>query len=121
MYPTNGGIQRGDPEGAGRKAAEIRAWIEEAQAEVDEIVGVGEAASGQVKVEVAADGKVLDVTFGRRSLRLDSKTLAEAVQSAVGDAQRDAVEKVGALMREGLGFDPAEAQAVLARVSETLW
>lgn len=117
----NGGIQGEDAERAGRQADEIRAWIEEARAEVDEVVGVGEAASGQVKAEVAADGKVLDVRFGPRALRLDSETLAEAVHSAVGHAQRDAAEKVGALMRQGLGFDPAETRSVLARISQTLW
>ncbi|WP_406312320.1 YbaB/EbfC family nucleoid-associated protein [Streptosporangium sp. NBC_01639] len=111
-----------DLEQTARQADAMVAWLEGAQAGMDEIVGVGEGASGQVRAEVAADGKVLDVTFGPRSLRLDSATLAEEVLSAVQQAQRDAGRKADDLMREALdGFDPAEARATLDRISQSRW
>ncbi|WP_329251577.1 YbaB/EbfC family nucleoid-associated protein [Actinoallomurus sp. NBC_01490] len=111
-----------DTKDAGQRAEAIRAWIEQAQAEADEVVGVGEAESGQVTAKAAAGGRVTDIKFGPRALRLDSKRLADAVRSAVGRAQRDAAEKVNGLMRKAMdGFDPAETQAALARISQIDW
>ncbi|MEV7011185.1 YbaB/EbfC family nucleoid-associated protein [Streptosporangium sp. NPDC051022] len=107
---------------ADAQADRTLAWIEEAQADLDKVVGVGEGASGQVRVEVTADGRVLGVVFEPRAMRLDSRTLAEEVLSAVARARGDAAGQVDRLMREGLpGFDPAEAAAQFERLLDTSW
>ncbi|MBB4937757.1 DNA-binding protein YbaB [Streptosporangium album] len=104
------------------RAEKMLAWIEGAQSEIDEIVGVGEGASDRIKVTTAANGKVLDVVFEPRALRLDSRTLAEEVLSAVKQARSDAERKIQDLMRESLdGFDPVETQARFDRMLKTGW
>ncbi|MFB9831270.1 YbaB/EbfC family nucleoid-associated protein [Actinoallomurus acaciae] len=111
-----------DTKDAGRRAAAIRAWVEQTRAEADQVVGTGTAESGQVTAKAAAGGRVTDIGFGPRALRLDGKRLADAVRSAVGRAQRDAAEKLNALMRTAPdGFDPAETQTVLTRISQIDW
>ncbi|MCG5220638.1 YbaB/EbfC family nucleoid-associated protein [Streptosporangium sp. KLBMP 9127] len=112
-----GDIRDEDLERSADQAAEMLAWIETAKDEVDEIVGVGAGESGHVKATAAADGKVLAVTFEPRALRLDSRTLAAEVLSAVQEAQGDAERQTHELMRVALpGFDPVETQAQLDRV-----
>ncbi|MER6944200.1 YbaB/EbfC family nucleoid-associated protein [Nonomuraea sp. NPDC000554] len=104
------------------QAEKTLAWIEQAQDELDRITGVGEAASGQIRAVVAADGKVLDVTFAPQALRLDSGTLAEETLSAVRQAQFDAERQTHDLMGEALdGFDPVEAQARFDHVLKARW
>ncbi|MFC5825189.1 YbaB/EbfC family nucleoid-associated protein [Nonomuraea insulae] len=90
------------------------AWLETAQEDLDRIVGAGEAASGQVKATVDANGQVLDVAYGPRALRLGSTELAEQTLVAVRAAGADAVRRTHDLMREALpGYDPAKASAEL--------
>ncbi len=104
------------------QADRVSAWIEETQAGLDEVIGTGEGASGQITVRVTAGGRVLDVVFGPRAMRLDSRTLAEEVLSAVARARLDVTRQVEQLMRDGLpGFDPAEAAAQFERLLNTPW
>ncbi|MEU7892899.1 YbaB/EbfC family nucleoid-associated protein [Nonomuraea sp. NPDC049152] len=112
-----GNIRDEDLEEAAQHAERIREWMEEAQSELDEIVGVGEGAAGQVQVTVSVQGRVQEVVFEPRAKRLDSKTLAEEVLVAVEQAQRDAGRQAHNLMRDGLeGVDPAEAQSQFDRL-----
>ncbi|GAA3078379.1 YbaB/EbfC family nucleoid-associated protein [Streptosporangium carneum] len=107
---------------ADEQADRVLAWIEEAQAGLDEVTGTGEGASGQVTARVTAEGRVLDVAFGPRAMRLDSRTLAEEVVSAVARARLDAARQTDELMREGLpGFDPVEAAAQFEGLLDTPW
>jgi DNA-binding protein YbaB len=92
-------------------------WLETAQEDLDRIIGAGEAASGQVKATVDANGLVLDVAYGPHALRLGSAELAEQTLVAVRAAGADAVRKTHDLMREALpGYDPATAGAELERI-----
>ncbi|MET8333877.1 YbaB/EbfC family nucleoid-associated protein [Streptosporangium canum] len=117
-----GGIWEEEFDQAGRRAGRMLESIETMQVDLEKVTGVGEAASGQVKVTVAVDGKVLDVVFGPRISRLDSRTLAEHVLQAARDAQRDAERRTQELMREALdGFDPAEARTRLDRLLRLPW
>ncbi len=112
MYP--GGIREEVLDQPARLAERMLRSIEKVQGDLDEVIGTGEAASGQVTVTVAADGKVLDVIFGPRAPRLDSQTLAEEVLSAARRAQHDAERRTQELIRESMdGLDPAEAQTRL--------
>ncbi|MFF0307135.1 YbaB/EbfC family nucleoid-associated protein [Streptosporangium sp. NPDC004379] len=100
-----------------RRSQRMMAWIEEAQNELDEVVGTGEGPSGHVRASVGPDGTVLEVVFDPRALRLDSRTLAEEVLAAVGEARSDAERRIHELMREGLdGFDPVQARARFEQV-----
>jgi DNA-binding protein YbaB len=102
-------------------ADEMLAWAESAREDLDGVTGLGESASSQVRVTVAAQGEVLDVALGPRALRLDRVTLAEEVVAAVARAQQDAALKTRALMREGIpGFDPDEVVAQVERLSGLL-
>ncbi|UBU11532.1 YbaB/EbfC family nucleoid-associated protein [Nonomuraea gerenzanensis] len=107
---------------AGRRAGRLLDSVETLRGDLEEINGVGEAAAGQVKARVTANGKVLEVTFGPRTPRTDSRALAEQVLIAVLDAQRDAELKCQELMRETLdGYDPAAARADLDRMLGLRW
>lgn len=107
---------------AGRRAGRLLDSIETIQSDLEEVYGVGEAAAGEVRVTVAANGKVLEVAFGPRTPRTDSRALAGHVLSAVREAQRDAELKTQELMRETLdGYDPAEARADLDRMLGLRW
>ncbi|WP_432925838.1 YbaB/EbfC family nucleoid-associated protein [Microbispora sp. CA-135349] len=120
MNPAD--IREEDLARAEEQAERIDAWMERARAGLDEITGTGEAASGQVTVTVSADGLVLNVAFGPRAMRLDSRTLAEEVRAAVSRARLDAVRRTRELIRDGLpGFDPDEAAAQFERLLDAPW
>ncbi|MEU6414168.1 YbaB/EbfC family nucleoid-associated protein [Microbispora sp. NPDC046933] len=120
MNPAD--IRETDLARAEEQAERIHAWIERAQAGLDGITGTGEAASGQVTVTVSAYGLVLDVTFGPRAMRLDSRALADEVRAAVSRARLDAARRTRELIRDGLpGFDPDEAAAQFERLLDTPW
>jgi DNA-binding protein YbaB len=54
----------------------------------------GEAADGLVAVEVDGGGQVLDVTLDPRAMRLPASELAEAVKTALRQAQASARSQV---------------------------
>lgn len=123
MNPMRPGeIRDGDLEQAERQAETMLAQIQQVEAGLDQIVGHGEAASGQVKVQATAHGRVVDVLFGPRAMRLDSRTLAEELLSAVGRAQLDAARQADDMMRETLDdFDPEEARHRIERLIRAPW
>ncbi|MFI7633766.1 YbaB/EbfC family nucleoid-associated protein [Nonomuraea sp. NPDC049400] len=100
-----------------RQSEQLLAWLETAQEKLDKIVGAGEAASGQVKAAVDQHGRVLDIAYGPRAMRLSSHELAEETLAAVREACADAQRQIHDLMREALpGYDPVEANAQLERL-----
>ncbi|GII75531.1 hypothetical protein Sru01_05130 [Sphaerisporangium rufum] len=99
------------------RAAALQAWLARGQEELDRITGRADSESGAVTVTVAGDGKVTDVTFRPRALRLDSEALATEVLATVQEAQRDAARRADELMRDAVdGFDPAGARDELHRM-----
>ncbi|WP_182909782.1 YbaB/EbfC family nucleoid-associated protein [Microbispora sp. H13382] len=120
MNPAD--IREEDLARAEEQAERVHAWAERARAHLEEITGTGEAASGQVTATVSAEGLVLDVAFGPRATRLDSRTLAEEVRAAVSRARLDAARRTRELIRDGLpGFDPDEAAAQFERLLDVPW
>ncbi|TQS17709.1 YbaB/EbfC family nucleoid-associated protein [Microbispora hainanensis] len=120
MNPAD--IREEDLARAEEQAERVHAWAERARGDLEEITGTGEAASGQVTATVSAEGTVLDVTFGPRAMRLDSRTLAEEVRAAVSRARLDAARRTRELIRDGLpGFDPDEAAAQFERLLDVPW
>ncbi|WP_188189327.1 YbaB/EbfC family nucleoid-associated protein [Nonomuraea sp. SYSU D8015] len=112
-----GNIRDQDLDEIGRQGERMLAWLETAQEELDRIVAVGKGPSGQVKAAVDPNGRVLEVTFGPRALRMDSKTLAEEVLAAVRLGREESERQVHDLMREALpGYDPAEGNAQIGRL-----
>ncbi|MFC6082704.1 YbaB/EbfC family nucleoid-associated protein [Sphaerisporangium aureirubrum] len=115
--------REGDLERDAEHAARITAWIEEGQADLEEVVGEGDAADGQVTVTTTSGGRVRDVTVTPRAMRLDSRTLAEEIMAAVGRAQDDADRKCTRLVNEALGgilpaeeFEPGAIEERFTRV-----
>ncbi|MFC7591698.1 YbaB/EbfC family nucleoid-associated protein [Nonomuraea antimicrobica] len=95
----------------------ILAWSERVQADIENVVGTGAGASGQITATVAADGTVLKVFIEERAMRLDSRTVAAEVLSAVHQAGADVARHIEKLIREGLpGFDPSRFAAGFERL-----
>lgn len=96
-------------------ASRVRAWMDEERPELDEIVGEGAAADGQITVTTTAEGRVREVTITSRAMRLDSGGLAAELLLAVGRAQDDAERKSRLLVEEALGeLLPGGAQDIRA-------
>lgn len=113
--PTN--ISETQLDEAARRGERMLAWLESAQEELRAVTGTGEGPSRQVKVSVDADGRVLDVRYGPRALRLGSKDLAGETLAAVRAACADAERRTHDLMREAFqDYDPARTQAELERL-----
>ncbi|MGW0802295.1 YbaB/EbfC family nucleoid-associated protein [Nonomuraea sp. NPDC002799] len=118
--PAN--IRDQDLDDAARQGERMLAWLETGQEELDKIVGMGEAASGQIRATVNVDGLVLDIAYGPRALRLSSHELAEETLAAVRAASADAARRTQDLMREALpGYDPVAAEAELRRLLGDDW
>ncbi|MCO5968794.1 YbaB/EbfC family nucleoid-associated protein [Actinoallomurus soli] len=81
--------------------------------EMAELRGKGEAAGGQVTVEVTAAGVLTGVDFGPRALRLDRQALAAAILEASGKAVEDATTRLAELMGEGMAPFIEEADRFL--------
>ncbi|MEV4891572.1 YbaB/EbfC family nucleoid-associated protein [Nonomuraea sp. NPDC055795] len=113
--PAN--ISDQDIDEVARQGERVLAWLEAAQADLDEIVGAGETASGQVKATVDVNGRVLDVTYGSRAMRLSSQELSEETLAAVRSACADAQRQTHDLMREAMpDFDPVAADEQFRRL-----
>lgn len=111
-----------DLDESARQAERIMTWLETAQDELDAIAGTGEGPSGHVRATVDASGRVLDVGYDRRALRLGSVELAEETLAAVRAACADAERQTHDLMREALpGYDPVEANAEFERLLGGEW
>ncbi|MEV6982924.1 YbaB/EbfC family nucleoid-associated protein [Sphaerisporangium sp. NPDC051017] len=84
--------------------------------ELRTIKGVGEAADGLVGAVVDGGGQIQEVTLDPRAMRLDSRSIAEAVTEAVRAAQQDARRRNDALLRDAMGgelaFDPQNLDGV---------
>ncbi|MGN9786225.1 YbaB/EbfC family nucleoid-associated protein [Nonomuraea sp. ZG12] len=100
-----------------RQGERVLAWLETAQDDLDQIVGAGETGPDQVKATVDVNGRVLDIVYGPRSTRMDSRELAEETLAAVHVACEDAQRQAHELMREALpGYDPVEANEQFQRL-----
>ncbi|UBU13143.1 YbaB/EbfC family nucleoid-associated protein [Nonomuraea gerenzanensis] len=107
-------IRDEDLDEAARMGEGMLAWLESAREELDQVIGTGTAPSGEVRATVDAGGRVLDVAYGERALRLGSVRLAEETLEAVRAASADAERQTHDLMRAALpGYDPVAARAEL--------
>jgi Uncharacterized protein conserved in bacteria len=115
----------GDFERVGAQAEETLRKIEEVRGELESLVGTGQSANGQITVIVTAGGRVQDVTFAPRVMRLDSQALAREVLLAMRQAQDDAERRARELMDEALGesfqdaFDPEKVQERFTEMLES--
>ncbi|MEU1719162.1 YbaB/EbfC family nucleoid-associated protein [Actinomadura sp. ATCC 39365] len=107
---------------AARQGERMLAWLESAHDELRAVTGTGEGPSGHVRVTVDADGRVLDVRYGPRALRLGGQDLAEETLAAVRAAAADVRRRTHDLMREAVpGYDPDRTQAELERLLGAEW
>ncbi|WP_203968811.1 YbaB/EbfC family nucleoid-associated protein, partial [Sphaerisporangium melleum] len=103
LDPNPANWRHGELEKDAERAARIMAWVEQGQHELESLTGEGEGGDGRIKVTAGSDGRVLDVVITPRAMRLDSRTLAEELLTAVRRAQDDAERKGMALLGEALG------------------
>ncbi|MFG1862465.1 YbaB/EbfC family nucleoid-associated protein [Microbispora bryophytorum] len=103
----------GDLDQDAERAAQIEAWLEDGQREIEAVTGHGRAADGRIKVVTTAYGQVREVVIEPRAMRLPSRTLAEelllALRRAQQDAERQTRRMVGDALRElapGESFGP---------------
>ncbi|RCG32638.1 YbaB/EbfC family DNA-binding protein [Sphaerisporangium album] len=84
--------------------------------ELKTIRGVGEAADGLIAAVVDGGGQIQEVTLDPRAMRLDSRSIAQAVTEAVRAAQQDARRRNDELLRDAMGgdlaFDPQNLDGV---------
>jgi DNA-binding protein YbaB len=107
-------IRDEDLDEAARQGERMLAWLETAREELDQVIGAGESPSGQVRARVDANGRVIEVAYGPRALRMGSMELADETLAAVRAASADAERQTHDLMREALpGYDPVAARAEL--------
>ncbi|MBD3144192.1 YbaB/EbfC family nucleoid-associated protein [Microbispora bryophytorum] len=109
----SGDQHSGDPDQDAERAAQIEAWLEDGQREIEAVTGHGRAADGRIKVVTTAYGQVREVVIEPRAMRLPSRTLAEelllALRRAQQDAERQTRRMVGDALRElapGESFGP---------------
>ncbi|GAA2899280.1 YbaB/EbfC family nucleoid-associated protein [Nonomuraea rubra] len=107
-------IRDEDLDEAAQQGERMLAWLETAREELEQVTGAGESPSGQVRARVDANGRVLDVAYGTRALRMGSQELADETLAAVRVAGADAERQIHDLMREAMpGYDPVAARAEL--------
>jgi DNA-binding protein YbaB len=71
--------------------------------ELGAVTGEGAAAGDLVGATVDGGGQIREVTLDPRAMRLDSRSIAEAVTEAVRAAQHDAQRKNEELLRAAMG------------------
>ncbi|MEO3886518.1 YbaB/EbfC family nucleoid-associated protein [Nonomuraea sp. B5E05] len=97
-----------------RQGDQLMARMEAAQNDLDKIVGTGKGPSRHVTASVDQEGRILDVTFDPRAMRLGSRDLADEVLAAIGAACADAERQTDEVLREAIpGYDPVAARAEL--------
>ncbi|MEV0827107.1 YbaB/EbfC family nucleoid-associated protein [Nonomuraea rubra] len=112
LDPTH--IRDEDLDEAAQQGERMLAWLETAREELEQVIGAGESPSGQVRARVDPNGRVLDVAYGARALRMGSLELADETLAAVRVAGADAERQIHDLMREAMpGYDPVAARAEL--------
>ncbi|MEV8636240.1 YbaB/EbfC family nucleoid-associated protein [Streptosporangium sp. NPDC051023] len=76
--------------------------LEELQEGLNAIRGRGEAANGQVEVEVLPSGALGSLRIDSRAMRLGADALAEAVLAAASAATADLTTQMAGMMTDGL-------------------
>ncbi|MFG1737668.1 YbaB/EbfC family nucleoid-associated protein [Micromonospora chalcea] len=90
-------------EGLLRQAQEQQRRLAELQRQRAELRVTGESPDGLVRVTVDGDMKVGDVELNARAMRLDSFSLAQSIQAAVGAAYAAFEERQREMLGEMLG------------------
>ncbi|RZS40956.1 YbaB/EbfC DNA-binding family protein [Herbihabitans rhizosphaerae] len=88
------------------KLKQAAADAERADAALRDVGGVGSAADGQVTVRVNASGATVDLVLRAGSRDYPPEHLAQLIMKATREAQRDAANRVVAVMREFVGDSP---------------
>ncbi|MEV4163140.1 YbaB/EbfC family nucleoid-associated protein [Nonomuraea dietziae] len=76
----------------------LSARFEKMHEELSELRGHGEAANGQVRVEVAPGGALLGVEIDPRAMRLASEELCEAIMDAFTEASDMAANRLNGVL-----------------------
>jgi DNA-binding protein YbaB len=114
-------FREGDLERIAAQAEELLARAEGLKDEIEGVVGTGESRDGQVRVSVAASGRVTEIALAPRAMRMESQKLAEELLIVAQQAHDDAEAKVKALMADVLGDTPfADPTAIEERFAGVL-
>ncbi|MGI5160868.1 YbaB/EbfC family nucleoid-associated protein [Microbispora sp. CA-102843] len=93
---------RDDLEQDAERAAQIEAWLEDGQREIEAVTGRGRAADGRIEAVTTVYGQVREVVIEPRAMRLPSRTLAEELLLALSRAQQDAERQSRQLVSDAL-------------------
>ncbi|MGW5669493.1 YbaB/EbfC family nucleoid-associated protein [Micromonospora sp. NPDC003776] len=103
MTIPSSGRPGGGLEGLLRQAQEQQRRLAEVQRQRAELRVPGESPDGLVRVTVDGEMKIGDIALNPRAMRLDSQTLAEAIQAAVDAAYAGLAERQRDLLGDLLG------------------
>ncbi|MGN9844412.1 YbaB/EbfC family nucleoid-associated protein [Nonomuraea sp. H19] len=91
-----------------------------AQREIETINGVGDSAAGKVQARADADGRITQITFDPRVMKMSSRDLAEEVTLAVQRAQDDSALRRERVLRDAMGGLPATPEQALEQFDRTM-
>ncbi|XVQ87555.1 YbaB/EbfC family nucleoid-associated protein [Microbispora siamensis] len=91
-----------DLEQDAERAAQIEAWLEDGQREIEAVTGHGRAGDGRIQAVTTAYGQVREVVIEPRAMRLPSRTLSEELLLALRRAQQDAERQSRQLVSDAL-------------------
>jgi DNA-binding protein YbaB len=88
--------------------------LADAAADLAEFTGRGESRSGLTSAEIGPDGRLRDVRFAARAMRLEAADLSEevvqAVRQAQDDLERQARERLAVPMDQEIGLEAVRSQ-----------
>ncbi|MET7467372.1 YbaB/EbfC family nucleoid-associated protein [Micromonospora sp. NPDC005686] len=108
-------------EGLLRQAQEQQRRLAELQRQRAELRVTGESPDGLVRVTVDGDMKVGDIELNARAMRLDSFSLAEAMQAAIDAAYAAFEERQREMLSEMLGDSETVRQAQNGTLTPEDW
>ncbi|GGR64961.1 hypothetical protein GCM10010169_05160 [Micromonospora fulviviridis] len=104
-----------------RQAQEQQRRLAEFQQQRAELRVTGESPDGLVRVTVDGDMKVGGIDINARAMRLDSYTLAEALQAAIDAAYASFAERQQELMTDMLGGSDLVRRAQAGNLTPEDW
>ncbi|TDC86330.1 YbaB/EbfC family DNA-binding protein [Nonomuraea deserti] len=94
--------------------------LRNAHDEIAALRGEGESAGGKIRARADAQGRLIDVRFDPRAMKLGSQDLAAEVTLAVQRAQDDVAAQRDRVFRETVGAGPPDPEKVLEQFEDTM-
>ncbi|GAA5062466.1 DNA-binding protein YbaB [Thermocatellispora tengchongensis] len=117
-------VRAEDLERIARESEAAIARLGAAFTELDAVTGEGSGADGLARAVVDGSGGIIEITLEPRIMRLDSRSIAEAVTEAVRQAQQEARRRTEELVRAATGaadlsLDPEQIRRRFEELGES--